>query len=277
MKLKDLVIEYRTAHNMSQRQFAAACDLSNGYVSMLERESNPKTGEKITPKLTALQKLADGMGMTLTQLLSAIEDSPAELGTPYDQPLDSALNRRLTEVIRDLNDDGIAELAEYGRYLLSKGEYTLPRSLRRSLTLAAERVACPVPVRYIRHYLTPAAAGYASPVDGSDYELVAVSASVPEAADFCVSVSGDSMEPYILDGQMVYVQRDATVHDGDVGVFYYNGDVYIKLYCKDILGNVYLLSANPKRQDANIEISHESGAGLVCFGKVLLTRRIPLP
>ncbi len=46
MTLKDFLIQYRTEHDLSQRQFAAICGLSNSYISMLERERNPTTGEK---------------------------------------------------------------------------------------------------------------------------------------------------------------------------------------------------------------------------------------
>ena len=57
MTLKDLVIKYRTENGLSQRQFALQCGLSNGYISMIEREVNPSTGEKITPTLQALNKV----------------------------------------------------------------------------------------------------------------------------------------------------------------------------------------------------------------------------
>ena len=44
-------------------------------------------------------------------------------------------------------------------------------------------------------YMTPAAAGYASPALGDDYEDYAVAAD--SEADFAVRIAGDSMEPYI--------------------------------------------------------------------------------
>ena len=49
MTLSDLVQEYRREHGLSQRQFASICGLSNGYISMLERNVNPKTGQPVTP------------------------------------------------------------------------------------------------------------------------------------------------------------------------------------------------------------------------------------
>ena len=46
---------------------------------------------------------------------------------------------------------------------------------------------------------------------------------MPKNADYCLTVSGDSMEPYIKDGQLVYVERDAELDTFDVGVFSVNG------------------------------------------------------
>ena len=41
--------------------------------------------------------------------------------------------------------------------------------------------------------------------------------------------------------------------------------------------NVYLFSANRSRSDADVEIKASSGITLMCFGKVLLDKSIPLP
>ena len=110
-------------------------------------------------------------------------------------------------------------------------------------------------------YLTPAAAGYASPALGDDYEDYAVEKG--SAADFAVRIAGDSMEPYI--------------HDGDVGLFFVDGDMKCKQYCQDYSGNVYLFSANRDRSDADVTVPASSGITLMCFGKVLLDKSIPLP
>lgn len=79
MTLGELIQEYRKEHNISQRQFAAACDLSNGYISMLERGENPKTKLPLTPTLPAMRKLAQGMGLTLTDLFLRVDDMPVDL------------------------------------------------------------------------------------------------------------------------------------------------------------------------------------------------------
>lgn len=130
---------------------------------------------------------------------------------------------------------------------------------------------------YIKEYLTPAAAGYASPAEGEDYTLIEKDDAVPAAADFAVKIDGDSMEPVIKDGSRVYVSRTNELSDGDVGIFFVDGDMKCKQYCEDSFGNIYLFSVNRDRKDADVFISASSGITVFCFGKVLLGGRIPLP
>lgn len=75
MTLKEFVMNYRADHDLSQRQFAAKCNLSNGYISMLEKEINPSTGKPLIPTLAALNKLARGMNIDLNSLLKQIDDT----------------------------------------------------------------------------------------------------------------------------------------------------------------------------------------------------------
>ena len=129
-------------------------------------------------------------------------------------------------------------------------------------------------LRIIPLYSTPAAAGYASPAFGDDYTDYEVPKSSP--ADFAVRISGDSMEPYIADGSVALCKRGEIIRDGDVGLFFVDGDMKCKQYCRDNFGNVYLFSLNRARADADVTVSASSGVTLCCFGKVLLQRRPPL-
>ena len=83
--------------------------------------------------------------------------------------------------------------------------------------------------RVIPLYRNPAAAGYASPVFGEDFDYIPVTEDVPQAAEFAVRISGDSMAPYIADGSVVYVNRDP-LREGDVGIFCVDGDLFCKQY-----------------------------------------------
>ena len=104
MTLKDLIIEYRNDHGLSQRQFATACGLSNGYISMLEKEMNPNTKLPVTPTLPNLKQLASGMGMSLTDLLVKVDDMPVEL------ILDDADSKKLVPEIEDELDAEIMKI-----------------------------------------------------------------------------------------------------------------------------------------------------------------------
>lgn len=95
MTLKDLIVKYREDHDLSQRQFAIACGLSNGYISMLEKGQNPSTKLPVTPTLPKLKQLATGMGMTLTDLLVKVDDMPVEL------ILEDEENKKLVPEIED--------------------------------------------------------------------------------------------------------------------------------------------------------------------------------
>ena len=104
MTLKDLIIEYRNDHGLSQRQFATACGLSNGYISMLEKEMNPNTKLPVTPTLPKLKQLASGMGLSLTDLLVKVDDMPVEL------ILDDADSKKLVPEIEDELDAEIMKI-----------------------------------------------------------------------------------------------------------------------------------------------------------------------
>lgn len=81
MTLKEYVLDYRQKHKISQRQLATSCGLSNGFISMLEKGYNPNTQNPITPSLPTLRKLANGMGISLDELLSVTDDIQISLAT----------------------------------------------------------------------------------------------------------------------------------------------------------------------------------------------------
>lgn len=103
MTLKELIIDYRKTHTLSQRQFAVMCGVSNGYISMLEKGVNPNTKEPIIPALPTLKKLADGMGMMVNELIAAAEDMPVDLTASDEEEIlngDDIYSEKEIELIR---------------------------------------------------------------------------------------------------------------------------------------------------------------------------------
>lgn len=119
----------------------------------------------------------------------------------------------------ELNDLGLRKLREYKEDLIASGRYT-PKTSKHNI------VYIEMPVS-----LLPASAGAGAFLEEENFELVSFPASaVPQKADFGVRVSGDSMEPVYHDGQIVWVQQCASLSPGEVGLFLYDGDGYIKVY-----------------------------------------------
>jgi phage repressor protein C with HTH and peptisase S24 domain len=204
-------------------------------------------------KLSTLKKLSGFFGVSM----DCLADDEAEL--PDMSP------RRVSEIERKYSS------------LSRKGQTIVSDLIDGLLDYDAPETAAPAEPVYIREYLTPAAAGYASPAEGEDYILVEKPPEAPDKTDFAVRIDGDSMEPYIADGSRVYVARTNELSPGDVGIFFVDGHMKCKQYCEDSFGNIYLFSLNRARSDADVTIMATSGITVFCFGKVLLKKRPPLP
>ena len=224
--------------------------------------------EKVGVKFSAIHKYENGMVVnlkreTLSALAEALGVKVSWLLCLEGEESAPAPARAVDPIYDALNESGQKELCRYGRYLTGFAEY-LARDARPQIT-------------WIRHYLVPAAAGYASPIEGEDYEEIPLPEGAPADADFCIEIQGDSMEPYIKDGQRVYVKRGAPIKEFEPGIFFVDGDVFCKQFCPGFAGETYLLSANPLREDANITIHRDGGRNCVYFGKVLLNQKLPRP
>lgn len=99
-------------------------------------------------------------------------------------------------------------------------------------------------ITYINCYDLAVSAGTGEPwTDDAGYKtkLEIPTERVPDNAHYCVRVNGDSMRPAYRDGDIVFVERlDDSVREGEIGVFFLNGEGYMKR-----LGRGQLLSLNP--------------------------------
>jgi len=120
------------------------------------------------------------------------------------------------------------------------------------------------PPRILRLYDIPVSAGSGNFLDDSGYEEIEAPSYVPVAVDFALRVSGDSMNPLIQDGQVIWVKEQEVLDHGEIGIFTYSGDVY----CKKLIADgsrAYLRSLNPVYDD--IEILDDFGFRVI--GKVV--------
>ncbi len=117
--------------------------------------------------------------------------------------------------------------------------------------------------RTIPVYLQPAAAGLGNYLGESEYEELEL--DVPEGADAGIRISGDSMEPIIKDGEIVYIKFQPQILGDQTGIFVLNGEAY----CKKLEyrgGDAYLCSYNAKYSPIHVAESDD----LRVIGRVLL-------
>ena len=111
----------------------------------------------------------------------------------------------------ELSQKGLNILQMFKETLIASGKYA-PHT-RRSMPVT-------IPVKV---FMTPAAAGSGSFLNGEDYEMIDFNPdNVPEGTDFGIRVSGDSMLPRYVSGQIVFVEQCKELYPGEIGVFVYN-------------------------------------------------------
>lgn len=157
----------------------------------------------------------------------------------------------VTTLSTDLNEEGQQKLNEYAALLKASGLYQ-----------PAEVI--PISSRHMKRYLLPVSAGTGQFLDDAAYDEIEVGNEVPEIADFGVTISGNSMEPRFIDGQTVWVHEQEELSEGEIGIFFYAGNAYIKKLGYD--GDItVLLSLNPAYEPIQIQENEE----FKVFGKVV--------
>ena len=241
-----------------------------------------------------LKRRREEMGLTRNSLAERIGVTPSAISN-YENGLSFPKEEVMLRLFDGLNTDpntlfqdsyrwGGQVLTQSERQLLDRYRGLSPmgretvRSVVEALCAYRDDLEAARPVKepkVIPLYRSPAAAGYAAPVFGEDFDYLTVTDEMPQAAEFAVRIQGDSMAPYIEDGSVAYVNRDP-LKAGDVGIFCVDGDIFCKQYYKDPAGIVYLFSLNRARADADVVLMPAGGRSLVCFGRVIM-HGLPLP
>ena len=163
------------------------------------------------------------------------------------------LQRQTESPFRGLNDEGVQKAREYIDLLRKSGMYD-----------AEKAPAKPVLLRSLPLYHISVSAGTGQFLDSDHYDLVDVGEEVPMNANFGVRISGDSMFPRFINGQIVWVHQQQTLNDGEIGIFLYNGDAYCKIFSQQ-KNQVSLVSINSAYKDIVIDENSEFRV----FGKVV--------
>lgn len=120
----------------------------------------------------------------------------------------------------ELNEDGLKKLEDYKADLIASGRYRR----KKAQTIRERYIEMPISALAV-------SAGTGEFLEEGNFDLVRFPASqVPERAEFGIRVAGDSMEPVYHDQQIVWVQTCHNLRVGEVGIFVYDGEGYMKEY-----------------------------------------------
>lgn len=156
-----------------------------------------------------------------------------------------------------LNKNGKDKALDFIRILSLTDEYKYKEQ-------PEETNVIPFRQRELPLFLLPASAGPGEFLDSDAYDMVIVGSEVPESASFGIRLNGDSMTPRYLDGQIVWVHRTSDLLDGDIGIFYLDGNAYCKRLHKE-KDYLELISINPAYKP--IQVTEENDFRI--YGRVV--------
>ena len=254
MELGDMIARYRKDAGMTIDELSESSGVPKGTLNKII------AGTTKAPTLDTMKAIAKALGKRLADFDDGIQvvktnnglsAGALKLASDYD-----TLDIHGKKTVRVVMDEELERMEDEARF---QEETAAPDSGPKVINLFVE----------------PSAAGIAAPTFGRDYEPYELKDSDPQGAAYAVRIQGDSMEPYIKNGSIVFVNHDALA-DGDIGIFCVDGGTVCKQYHKEG-GVIYLLSLNRARSDADVVILPSSNQTLVCQGRVITKKRIPVP
>jgi SOS-response transcriptional repressor LexA len=207
--ISEIILETRKERKLSQ--------------AMLAEQLN-QCGHELTNK--AISKWENGQGepsasvfIEICRLMGITDIYEACFGINPDDPLS------------ELNEPGKQKVLEYASLLIASGRYQKP----------SEKI---IPFeRELKLFSEPVSAGTGNFLAGDQYQMITVGNDVPADADFGVRISGNSMEPRYINGQIVFIRQQNVLENGEIGIFLLDGEAYIKKLQNDSNGH-FLISLN---------------------------------
>ncbi|MGU7990670.1 S24 family peptidase [Streptococcus suis] len=178
---------------------------------------------------------------TLFELTDIFKVSIDDFFPPITTTAPNSLVEQISDKVVQLTEPNQKNVLRYSSELLDR-----QNTVEDSKNTVSELKATYFTYNY---YDQPASAGTGQYLNDVQVEQIELPINVE--ADFVVPIYGDSMEPEYQSGDYIFVKLSVDLSDGDIGVFAYNGEAYIKQL--RITGRgAYLHSLNPEYDDIPI-------------------------
>ncbi|WP_449461329.1 S24 family peptidase, partial [Streptococcus suis] len=202
------------------------------------------------PRIGKIELLANYFGISKSDLIeekysSKTKDSQST--NPHVEVIPSTL-QKITATSSELEHKRQLTVLNFAENELSEQldeqkQKTLQNTVENSKNTVNESQAIYFTYNY---YDQPASAGTGQYLN--DVKVETIELPIEVNADFVIPIYGDSMEPEYHSGDYVFVKLTYDLSDGDIGVFEYYGDAYIKQLVINDSG-AFLHSLNSKYDD----------------------------
>ncbi|CYV07141.1 XRE family transcriptional regulator [Streptococcus suis] len=213
-----MVKQYRTASSLTMEQLAEKIGKTKSTISKWEKGTR-------SPKIQEIEELANFFG---------IDPQIMMFGKSYTTTAPNSLVEQISDKVVQLTEPNQKSVLRYSSDLLDK-----QNTVENSKNTVNELQAVYFTYNY---YDQPASAGTGQYLN--DVKVETIELPIEVDADFVVPIYGDSMEPEYHSGDYIFVKLSVDLSDGDIGVFAYNGEAYIKQLRITDQG-AYLHSLNP--------------------------------
>lgn len=235
MELGELISFYRRRSGMTIDELAEKSGVPKSTINKIIG------GMTKSPSLDNVKSIAKAMGLKLADF-----DNDPELADMF-----SISEQEIIKKYRLLDPDwkeAVDNILNIGYQASTSAPHTEPPR-----HLEQEKIIYIFP-----GYSMPMSAGTGQPAGDDSPEEFELKKRPPRGTSFIAPVSGDSMEPEFHNGDFVFVRAQYEVEIGKVGVFFMDGQQWIKER-----GDKELISYNPKYEPIPMQ------EGTICQGLVL--------
>ena len=240
MTLGETVHAYRKNHGISMEEFARLSKLSKGYISMLEKDKNPRTGKPIIPSIATYNNLATAMNISPATLIQKIDDVN----------INTSAKNLLVESSELMGED--------------KDIIAPPASPSKEKTIRIPilgRVAAGNPIGAIEEII--------------GWEEIPKKLAAGSTC-FALRVCGRSMEPRILAGDTVIIRQQPDVDSGDIAVVLVGGEEATVKRVKKQKDGIILIATNTTVYEPHFYSNQEiKDLPIQILGKVVEVRYKP--
>ena len=122
-------------------------------------------------------------------------------------------------------------------------------------------------LKIIKLYDFPVSAGHGNFIGDETAGYTDIT-TTERKADYAVKIIGDSMEPQYHEGDILLVKSQNTLNNGQLGIFFYDGDTRFKKYDKK-KKKVSLISLNGKKYEpVSVSSNREFSIQGLVLGKI---------